>query len=42
MNDIIMLGLLVLAGFIGTIAAARALAQALESFLIIEKAEMVS
>jgi hypothetical protein len=30
MNDIIMLGLLVLAGFIGTIAAAPALAQALE------------
>jgi hypothetical protein len=42
MNDIIMLGLLVLAGFIGTIAAAPALAQALENFLIIEKAEMVS
>ncbi len=35
-----MLGLLVLAGFIGTKAAAPALAQALESFLIIEKAEV--
>jgi hypothetical protein len=40
MNDKIMLGLLVLAGFIGTTAAAPALAQALESFLIIEKAEV--
>ena len=35
-----MLGLLVLAGFIGTTAAAPALAQALESFLLIEKAEV--
>ena len=40
MNDKIMLGLLVLAGFIGTTAAAPALAQALESFLILEKAEV--
>jgi hypothetical protein len=37
MNNIIMLGLLVLAGFIGTTAAAPALALALKSFLIIEK-----
>ena len=35
-----MLGLLVVAGFIGTTVAAPALAQALESFLIIEKAEV--
>ena len=40
MNDKIMLGLLVVAGFIGTTVAAPALAQALESFLIIEKAEV--
>src|SRR5919107_3387316 len=40
MNDKIMLGLVVLAGFIGTSAAAPALAQALESFLVIEKAEV--
>ncbi|MDQ5860128.1 MAG: hypothetical protein M3278_04055, partial [Thermoproteota archaeon] len=40
MNDKIMLGLLVLAGFIGTTAAEPALAQALVSFLIIEKAEV--
>jgi hypothetical protein len=40
MNDIIMLGLLVLAGFIVTTAAVPALAQALESFLTIEKAEV--
>ncbi len=35
-----MLGLLVVAGFIGTTVAAPALAQALETFLIIEKAEV--
>src|ERR671914_1193038 len=40
MNDKIMLGLLIAAGFIGTTVAAPALAQALESFLIIEKAEV--
>ncbi|MDQ3851933.1 MAG: hypothetical protein M3299_03765 [Thermoproteota archaeon] len=40
MNDKIMLGLLVVAGFIGTTVAAPALAQALETFLIIEKAEV--
>ena len=40
MNDKIMLGLVVMAGFIGTSAAAPALAQALESFLVIEKAEV--
>ncbi|HET6809305.1 MAG TPA: hypothetical protein VFH28_09635 [Nitrososphaera sp.] len=40
MNDKIMLGLLVVAGLIGTTVAAPALAQALESFLIIEKAEV--
>src|SRR5918996_1278490 len=40
MNDKIMLGLLIAAGFIGTTVAAPALAQALESFLVIEKAEV--
>jgi hypothetical protein len=40
MNDKIMLGLLVVAGFIGTIVAAPVLAQTLESFLIIERAEV--
>ena len=40
MNDKIMLGLLIAAGFIGTTVAAPALAQALESFLIIERAEV--
>ncbi len=40
MNDKIMLGLLVVAGFVGTTFAAPALAQALESFLIIERAEV--
>ena len=40
MNEKILLGLLVLAGFIGTTAAAPALAQALESFLTIERAEV--
>jgi hypothetical protein len=40
MNDKIMLGLLVVAGFIGTAVAAPALAHTLESFLIIEKAEI--
>ena len=39
MNDKIMLGLLVVAGFIGTAVAAPVLAT-LESFLIIEKAEV--
>jgi hypothetical protein len=40
MNDKIMLGLLVVAGFIGTAVAAPVLATTLESFLIIEKAEV--
>ena len=40
MNDKIMLGLLVVAGFIGTTVAAPVLAQTLESFLIIERAEV--
>jgi hypothetical protein len=40
MNDKIMLGLLVIAGFIGTAVAAPVLATTLESFLIIEKAEV--
>src|SRR3712207_3750912 len=40
MNEKILLGLLVLAGFIGTMAAAPALAQALESFLTIQRAEV--
>src|ERR671910_2499638 len=40
MNDKIVLGLLVVAGFIGTAVAAPALAQTLESFLIIERAEV--
>ena len=40
MNDEIMLGLLVVAGFIGTAVAAPVLATTLESFLIIEKAEV--
>jgi hypothetical protein len=40
MNDKIMLGLLVVAGFIGTAVAAPVLATTLESFLIIEQAEV--
>jgi hypothetical protein len=40
MNDKIMLGLLVVAGFIGTTVAAPALAHSLESFLIIERAKV--
>jgi hypothetical protein len=40
MNDKIMLGLLVVAGFIGTAVAAPVLATVAESFLIIEKAEV--
>jgi hypothetical protein len=40
MNDKILLGLLVVAGFIGTTVTAPALAHTLEGFLIIEKAEV--
>jgi hypothetical protein len=40
MNDKITLGLLVVAGFIGTIVAAPVLATTLESFLVIESAEV--
>src|ERR671910_3428074 len=40
MNDKIVLGLLVVAGFIGTAVAAPALAQTLESFLTIQRAEV--
>jgi hypothetical protein len=40
MNDKMVLGLLIVAGFIGTAVAAPALAQTLEDFLIIEKAEV--
>jgi hypothetical protein len=42
MDDKITLGLLVVAGFIGTAVAAPALAQAVESFLNIEKAEVAA
>jgi hypothetical protein len=42
MDDKITLGLLVVAGFIGTAIAAPALAQAVESFLNIEKAEVAA
>ena len=40
MNDKITLGLLVVAGFIGTIVAAPVLATVTESFLVIESAEV--
>ncbi|HEX6253744.1 MAG TPA: hypothetical protein VFZ55_05950 [Nitrososphaera sp.] len=40
MNDKIMLGLLVVAGFIGTTVAAPVLATTLENFLIIERARV--
>jgi hypothetical protein len=40
MNDKMVLGLVVVAGFIGTAVAAPALAQTLEDFLVIEKAEV--
>jgi len=42
MDDKITLGLVVVAGFIGTAIAAPALAQAVESFLNIEKAEVAA
>jgi hypothetical protein len=42
MNDKMVLGLVVVAGFIGTIVAAPALAHTLESFLIIERAEVAT
>jgi hypothetical protein len=42
MDDKMVLGLVVVAGFIGTIVAAPALAQTLESFLIIERAEVAT
>jgi hypothetical protein len=42
MNDKMMLGLVVVAGFIGTIVAAPALAHSLEDFLIIKRAEVTT
>ena len=42
MDDKITLGLLIVAGFIGTAVTAPALAQVVESFLNIEKAEVAA